>query len=34
VSDNRRRVVDDELDELMLDVAAIAIEGPRKWRSK
>jgi len=26
--------VDDELDELMLDVAAIAIEGPRKWRSK
>lgn len=28
-SDYRRRVVDDELDELMRGVAAIAIEGPR-----
>ena len=29
MSEYRRRVVDDELDELMLGVAAIAIEGPR-----
>ena len=29
MSDYRHRVVDDELDELMLGVAAIAIEGPR-----
>lgn len=29
MSDYRRRVVDNELDELMLGVAAIAIEGPR-----
>ena len=25
----RRRVVDDELDELMTEIAAVAIEGPR-----
>ena len=29
MTDYRRRLVDDELDELMPDLAAIAIEGPK-----